>query len=184
MKRTITHLFPLLLTLLCTIFAVFLLLGQTSDSANGLFDKIGTHFENLSQKDNVSSVAENVEALEKVPLPTPAYTGGSLLVGDIHAFTDLFTLKFSDGTTSTLQETPNTALYLMDVTTDTGTPVLTKLSDFEQENSEEIPSAAVYDTRNHLLSFHQSGTYTLTMQLYFDHRPGVFFTCRIPVETR
>ncbi len=184
MKRTITHLFPLLLTLLCTIFALFLLLGQSSDSTMGIFTKIGSHFGNISQKDNVSSVAEKAEALEKVPLPTPNYVGESLLVGDVHSFADLFTLKFADGTTSTLRETPNTALYLMDVKMDNGTSVLTKLSSFDQENSEEIPSAAVYDTQNHLLSFHQSGIYTLSLQLYYDHRPGVFFVCRIPVEVR
>lgn len=184
MKRTITYLFPLLLTLLCTIFAVFLLFEQTSDSANGIFTKIGSHFGNLSQKDNISSVAEKTEALEKVPLPTPSYVGESLLIGDVHSFADLFTLKFSDGTTSTLSETPNTALYLMDVKMDNGTSVLTKLSGFNPENLEEIPSAAIYDTKNHLLSFHQSGIYTLSLQLYFDHRPGVFFKCRIPVETR
>lgn len=181
MKKAIKHYFPLILTVLCVVFAISILFyGFTSQ--NGIFTEIGSHYLSNTQKNNSSSVAEEVEALEKAPLPTPKYIGNALITGETYSFDELFSLELSDGSQILVDEVDTAGLYLIDIKYPGGSSVLTELSTEAIASLEEIPSAAIYDTENHLLSFHKSGIYTMYVRLYFDYRPGVLFECQVPVE--
>lgn len=184
MKETIKHYFPLILTMLCAVFAIHILFRGFTNSSHGIFTDIGGYFSNYVQKDNLISIAEQIEAQAKTPLPTPKYIGKTLTVGEANSFDDLFALEQSDGSLVSISDLPTAALYLVDVKYSTGTSALTKFSSTDVENLEEIPSAAVYDTEKHLLYFHSSGIYTLYIRLYYDYRPGILFQCQVPVEVR
>ena len=77
-----------------------------------------------------------------------------------------------------------TALYLVDVKASNNSSVLTRLSTESIKSLDQLPSAAIYDSEQHRLYFHNSGIYTLLIRLYYDHRPGILFECQIPVEAR
>lgn len=182
MKEVIKHYFPLILTVLCAMYGLLIFFHGFTNSQNGIFSDIGTYFSDGTQKDNLTYVANQMGAQEKAPLPTPKYIGNTITVGEAVSFDKLFTLEFTDGTLSTVEETPTAALYLVDVTHSNGTSVLMKLSSADVENLEELSTAAVYDTDNRLLYFHSSGIYTLYIRLYFNYQSGVLFQCQIPVE--
>lgn len=184
MKEIIKHYFPFILTVLCAVCALSIFFYGFTDSQNGIFTDIGTYFSNETQKNHLTAVASQVEALEKAPLPTLIYNGNTLLVGEPHTWNELFTLHFSDGTISKLEEQATAALYLIDVAVSDGSSVLTRLSSAEIDSLEELPSAAIYDIEKQLLYFHKSGIYTLRIRFYFDYRPGVLFECQVPVEVR
>lgn len=182
MKKTIKHFFPLILTALCALFGLSILFHGFSNSPNGIFTEIGGYFLNHTQTDNLTLVAKQVETEEKRPLPIPQYIGGTLTVGEANAFDSLFTLKFPNGTITSIDAESTTALYLLDVTYSNASSALMKLSEEDINALDELPSAAIYDTDNRLLYFNKGGIYTLYMRLYFDYRPGVLFECQVPVE--
>ena len=175
MKEPIKHFFPLVLAVLCTTCGITLLFHT--------FD-VGTAFSNLKQNTGTTSIAEHLNPLEKEPFPTLIYVGTNVTVGDANRLSDLFQLKTATGTLSALDAVDDTALYLIDVKSETGTSLLTTMSTTDIQNLEELPSRAIYDSDKQLLYFHQSGIYTLCVRFYYNHRPGVLFECRIPVETR
>lgn len=176
MKDVIKHFFPLTLTILCAIFAIHIFLYSFTD--------IGNIFSDVTQQHLSSSVIEQINAKPESPIPTPKYIGKTLHVGTPTAFDDLFVLELADHTITTVEDLPNTALYLVDVTSSNGVSLLTELSSSDIDNMEEIPSAVIYDKENRLLYFYRSGVYTLHIRLYFNHQSGVLFECQIPVEAR
>ncbi|MBR2045127.1 MAG: hypothetical protein IJ958_03205 [Agathobacter sp.] len=166
MKETIKHYFPLVLTVLGAIYAIYIIFHSIAE--------IGLIFENASQKDNKTYIAQTLATQLEEDFPTPTYIGNSLIVGEGYVFETLFELD-TDSTT---------ALYLVDVKASNNSSVLTRLSTKSIKSLDQLPSAAIYDSEQHRLYFHNSGIYTLLIRLYYDHRPGILFECQIPVEAR
>lgn len=176
MKNILKLYFPLILTVLCTTFAIGFLFR-----AIPLFSSA---FSDMTQTDTFTSVAEELETLPKSPLPTLKYVGNSLTVGDAIAFEPLFLLQFADGTTAYMQNNKQTAIYLFDVTSQNGSSVLSRFSADETLSLEELPSEAVYDNENHILYFRNSGIYTFYIHFYYDYHAGILYECQVPVEVR
>lgn len=182
MKNLIKHYFPLILTVLCAFFAIGIFFHRFTNSPYDIFTSIGSSFSDVKQKDNLSTVVQKEEAQPKAPLPSILYTGGTLTVGNVFPFQELFTLLFSDGTTTSPSAITTAALYLNDIQTLDGVSVLTQFSSHEIETFEELPSAVVYDKEKKVLYFYQTGTYKLSLHFFPDGEDGIFFECMIPVE--
>ena len=176
MKETIKHYFPLVLTILCALYALYIIFHSI-----GI---IGDILKEAPQKNNKTLVAQVLAAELDSPIPTPVYVGNSLSTEDSYDFHKLFKLKLADGTILSLDSDSDIALYLIDVKSKNNISVLTKLSTEEIESLYQLPSSVVYDKEQHLLYFHNNGTYTLLIRLYYNHRPGILFECQVPVETR
>ena len=166
MKEVIKHYFPLVLTALCAIFAVYTLLHS--------LDELNKIFAQTTQQNNKTLVAESLASRIVDTLPTPAYIGGSLSVGEGYDFDSLFLIDSKS----------DTALYLIDVKSSNKESVLTKLTSTNINALSQVPSAALYDTEKHRLYFYNSGIYTLLIRFYYNHQPGVLYECEIPVEAR
>ena len=176
MKETIKPFFPFILAVLCSLFAVYTLFASIG--------YIGSAFGTYSQKNNTTSVAKDLFASQKEPIPTLYYAKKTLLVGKELPLSSLFLLTDSNGNHKPLSETPSVALYLTDVSSSSGDSVLTILSSEDIAALEEIPSAAIYDKEQQFLYFHNSGVYTLKLHFYYDTGPGILYECQVPVETR
>lgn len=176
MKNIIKLYFPLALTILCTVFAIYFLFHSVGN--------LSSVFSEHKQTTPSTSIAKEIESLPKEPLPTLKYNGNSLTAGDTTAFDQLFLLQFSDGTTSALKNIEHAAIYLVDVKSQNGTSILTRFSSDTIAAFEEFPSTAVYDTQKHLLYFKNSGIYTFLIRFYYDYRPGILYECQVPVEVR
>lgn len=176
MKDVIKHYFPLLLTVLCSTFAISLLFQSITQFSSA--------FSNVTETDNLTFVAKEIESKPKVPLPSLHYIGNSLTVGDSIALEDLFMMHFLDGTTAHLRNTKQAAVYLLDIKSQNGTSVLSRFSSDEIYNMDELPSMAVYDTQQHVLYFRNSGIYTFYIRFYYDSYAGILYECEVPVEVR
>lgn len=183
MKTVIKQYFPWILTVLCAVFAIHIFFHGFANENHTIFDEIGKLFSNTNQKDNQSNIAQQIEAQPQAPLPSIKYDGNTLTVGELYEFESLFTLSFPDGTMESAALS-NTALYLVEVKNSAGNSVLTKLSASAIENLEELPSAAIYNEEEQLLSFHTSGIYTLYLRMFYQYEDGVLYQCNIPVEVR
>ena len=176
MTETIKHYFPLVLTILCALYAVYIIFHSI-----GI---LGDILKEVTQKNNKTLVAQALATELDLPIPTPVYVGNSLSTEEGYNFHNLFKLKLANGTIISLDSDSDIALYLIDVKSRNNTSVLTKLSTEEIESLYQLPSSVVYDKEQHLLYFHNNGTYTLFIRLYYNHRPGILFECQVPVETR
>jgi len=166
MKETIKHYFPLVLTVLCTIFATYILFHS--------FSAIGKIFSNITLKNNQTLVSQQLEESSGISLPAPKYIGGTLTTEEPIVFHDLFSIGASE----------ESAIYLVDIKKNGNTSVLTSLSTSNIDKLEDIPSAAIYDKEKQLLYFYSSGIYTFYIRLYYKHYPGILFECQVPVEMR
>lgn len=182
MNESLKHFFPLILTILCTLFGITILFKGFH--TYGLFYDIGSSFSSMEQNSSSTTIADQLDSLENNAIPSLVYIGNTLTIGDANSLSDLFVLKTVTEELSSFQNLSNAALYLVDIKSPRGFSILTKLSSTEINELEELPSAAIYDRDNSLLYFHQSGIYTLYLRLYYNHQPGILYECRIPVETR
>lgn len=182
MKNILKLYFPLILTVLSVFFILQFLFHGLADTSSNLFVAIGNNYTDAKQKDNRSLVAQKEGAQPKAPLPSIAYTGGTLITGEDFSFPKLFTLTYFDGTVLSLDAATTAAIYLKDIRNKENDSVLTRLTSMEIKDLEELPSPSVYDTDKQLLYFYQNGIYHLTLQLFIDGEDGIYFTCNIPVE--
>lgn len=182
MKESLKHFFPLILTILCTLFGITILFKGFH--TYGVFFDIGSPFSRLEQNHPSTTIANQLDSLENDAIPSLVYIGNALTIGNANSLSDLFVLKTVTGELSSFQNLSNAALYLVDIKSAKGFSILTRLSSAEINELEELPSVAIYDRDKSLLYFHQSGIYTLYLRLYYNQQPGVLFECRIPVETR
>lgn len=182
MVNMIKHYFPFILAVFCTIFAIQIFFHGFAASPYDLYTSLGTIFSDTKQADNSSSIAQKMEAHPKVPLPSIQYVGKTLMTGDPVHFQELFTLTFSDGMVVSPTSITHAALYLDDIKNSKGNSVLTQLTSLEIANLEEVPTAAIYDTEQDLLYFHNSGIYKIILRLFVEGEDGIVFECNIPVE--
>ena len=171
MKQFIKQYFPLILTVLGACFAIQIFFHGFGTLPSNIFTHMGSSFSTLNQKDNLSTVAQKMEAQPDVPLPSLLYTGKTLILGEAVCFPDLFPL--SD---------PSAAVYLNDIKNQNGISVLTILTSDEIDNLEELPSEVIYDKEQQLLYFHNSGIYQISLRLFLEGKDGILFECSIPVE--
>ncbi|MBQ6843420.1 MAG: hypothetical protein IJO60_02155 [Agathobacter sp.] len=176
MKEIIKQYFPLALTALCAVLAISILFSKITT--------IGNLFSTLSPNDYSTQLGKQIDVLNNAPLPTLNYVSSPLTVGDANVFGELFSLSFSDGTKTSLTNSSNASLYLVDIKNQSNASVLTRLSSDDIEALDTFPTPAIYDTEHDLLYFQNSGIYTLCIRLYFEHYSGILYECQIPVETR
>lgn len=171
MKPFIKQYFPLILTVLGACFAIQIFFHGLGRLPSNIFTYMGASFSDFNQKDNLSTVAQKMEARPNVPLPSIIYSGKTLTIGKAIYFPDLFPLS----------ET-NAALYLDDIRNQNGISVLTSLSSSEIETLEELPSGVIYDKEQQLLYFYDSGIYQVSLRLFLEGNDGILLECNIPVE--
>lgn len=98
------------------------------------------------------------------------------------AIIDMFEVEYEDGTRIPLSEDDNTSIYLVDVRDSANNILVEKLTTEDIEVLEEIPAAFVYDKEQHILYFHQSGTFQVFIRVYTGSSQGVLYEFTIPVE--
>ena len=157
MKEIIKHYFPLALTALCAVLAISILFSKITT--------IGKLFSTLSPNDYSTQLGKQIDVLTNAPLPALNYVSSPL-------------------TKTSLTNSSNASLYLVDIKNQSNASVLTRLSSDDIEALDTFPTPAIYDTEHDLLYFQNSGIYTLCIRLYFEHYSGILYECQIPVETR
>lgn len=176
MKETIKHYFPFVMTVLSAVMAISILFAN--------INSIGELFSTQKTNNYATTITEQINSLNNESLPLLTYNASALAVGDANILKELFSLKFADGNMTTIANSSDASLYLVDIKNQNNTSVLSKFSSDDIAAMETYPSKAIYDTEQDLLYFQDSGIYTFLIRLHFRHHKGILYECKIPVETR
>lgn len=181
MKGVIRDIFLVILAAIGLLFLVMVYFVGL-EGEGGIFTTLGSSVGNTTAETNIVDMADQIEIVNTMEIPTVHYIGGTRKVGDVTALKALFKAEYEDGTIVKLSEATNLKVVLKDVRDKEDNLVVIKLSTEDIEALEDIPTAFVYDKEQDILYFHKSGIFTVYIRLYSETGSGVLYQFSIPVE--
>lgn len=183
MKMPIKNFFPILIAALGLFFAVFVYFTGILGSGHGIYTDIGSVMTESTEEDVTSDVL-NPESAANVEVPAIKYIGKARTVGEAIDFRELFQFTYQSGQTVNGTDESHVTMYLLDIKDRAGNSVCEKLSAEDIEAMEEITSPFLYDQESKTLYFHKSGSYTVTIKVYYDGNTYVEYEFVMPVEVQ
>lgn len=181
-KNVIRDVFIIIIVVIGVIFSITTIFGGLKGKDDSIFSAIGEKVGTIKQEPHISEIATELEEISEAEMPTIYYVGGSRTVGDAVSIEDMFEVQYENTSRMPLSEAENTFIFFVDVRDTSGNILVEKLTTEDIEKLEEIPSAFIYDKDQHILHFHQSGTFIVSIRVYSGTSSGMLYEFEIPVE--
>lgn len=179
MNKPLKHIFSILVIVPLVLFSAYLLYGKNQNGDIQIFESFGTVLE--------ASGEEEAPAADVMPgnpeAPVIKYNQGTHTVGSSTRFKAMFTVVTQNGTKNGTVE-DDFSLYLSDVRNPADLSVVEFLTTGQIDALEEIPAAFLYDKEQDILHFHQSGIYTVMVNVYGADGSMAQYEFSIPVEAK
>lgn len=183
MKQTLKNGMILAFTALLVIFCIGYLIAGPIGEESGLLAGIGSMFENVQEKENISESYQMLDSVMDAEPPTVKYVGGVKNVGDAVPFKEMLQVCLSGDVFHSGTEETGFYIYFNDIKNEMGNSVVICLETEDVEALEEIPSPFIFDTEQEVLHFHKSGVFTMYVKIYIDNGNSTLYEFTIPVET-
>lgn len=179
MKKPLKYIFVMLMIVPVVLFSVHLLFGKSQSGDRLVFDTIGDVLESA----NVEDTPKADVTITRSDAPIIKYNQGTHEVDTSVNFKSMFTVVTSNGEKNGIAE-DDFSLYLSDIRSVADLSVVEFLTTEQIEALEEIPAAFLYDKEKDILYFHQSGVFTVMVNVYGTDGTMAQYEFTLPVEAK
>jgi len=179
LKKPIKYVFAILIIVPFVLFAVHFLYGKNESGNYQVFDVIG----NILESADISDITDIEITIDHSRAPIIEYCEGAHQVNSMTEFKGMFTVTTENGTKNGKLE-DDFALYLSDIRSASNLSVMEVLTTEQIEALEEIPAAFIYDQEKDILYFHQSGVFTVLLNVYGADGNMAQYEFLLPVEVK
>ena len=182
-KTVIKPFFGLLIMAGCVILVIHIFFLARETEGIGIFEQTGNIFRQGMGSDELENNSiELLEDRDGVGCEV-IYNQGAQQIGEVICFKDALTVIKTDETKVVGSLEDDFAIYLQDITTQSGNSAVEILSQEEIEALEEIPAPMVYDKENDQLYCFVSGIYIVYVKIYDNSGGQQTYVFQMPVDT-